>query len=406
MEAKAKVAVVVAAVIDHCRSVRKIWLVCPCLLFLAILLVGRSASASGLTVAVDTFLSQGSSFFLGSSVSELLRTELIGNRDISVVERGQLGAVAKQQRLAMSGVVETDTVVRVGRLVGAQYFVLGAVSRFGTLLVVTARLVDVESGAVIKSFEQISREGERGVTLATKNLGADMLAFFSGDSPAEGDPMADYKYYLYEALGYYNLGKYNRSIPYWEKMTKLSPRNGLLRFILGGVYYQAGRYNDSLLAAQQTVSWDKSFAEAYLLEGKSHFMLGDYHRATPALDKALELDPKLAEALFLKGQAYKNRNRLDEAADLLVRSIQADESYIPAYLALGQLLLEVGAPDDAVGVLIPASELEPENPQIHFLLGMAQAFRGNRKGAEKELKALRGLDPTLASKLEEVMKDF
>lgn len=344
-----------------------------------VLIFSTSVLASGLTVAVDTFLSQGSSIFLGTSISEILRTELIGNRDIEVVERGQLGAVAEQQKLSLSGVVETGTAVQVGKLVGAKYFILGAVSKFGTLLVLTARLVDVETGNVMKSFEQISREGESGVTLATRNLAADMLAFFSGDTPAEGAPMDDYRYYLYEALGYYNLGKYGRSIPYWEKMTKLSPKNEILRFILGGVYYQAGRYNDALLSAQQSVAWDDTSAEAHLLVGKSYFMMGDYHKATPPLDRALELNPRLVEALFLKGQAYKNRNRLDEAVDLLVMAIKIDKDYVPAYLALGQLLLEAGAVDDAVGVLIPALELEPDNPNIRLLLGTAQALRGDRK---------------------------
>ena len=367
----------------------------------ALVLSASSAGASGLTVAIDTFLSQGSSLFLGSSISELLRTELIGNRDITVVERGQLGAVAEQQRLSLSGVVETGTAVQVGKLVGARYFILGAVSKFGTLLVLTARLVDVETGNVMKSFEQISREGESGVTLATRNLGAEMLAFFSGDSPAEGDPMNDYRYYLYEALGYYNLGQYSRSIPFWEKMTKLSPRNETLRFILGGVYYQAGRYNDALLSAQQSVTWDEKLAEAHLLVGKSYFMMGDFHRATPPLDKALELDPGLTEALFLKGQAFKNRKRLDEAVDLLVAAIHSDESYIPAYLALGQLLLDVGAYDDAAGVLIPAAKIEPGNPNIRFLLGMAHVLRGDVKGADEQLRLLEGIDNGLASKLRE-----
>ncbi|HDQ92632.1 MAG TPA: tetratricopeptide repeat protein [Synergistetes bacterium] len=371
---------------------------------MAVLLVSASsAGASGLTLAIDTFLSQGSSLFLGSSISELLRAELIGNRDIIVVERGQLGAVAEQQRLSLSGVVETGTAAQVGKLVGARYFVLGAVSKFGTLLVLTARLVDVETGNVMKSFEQISREGESGVTLATRNLAAEMLAFFSGDSPAEGDPMNDYRYYLYEALGYYNLGQYSRSIPFWEKMTKLSPRNETLRFILGGVYYQAGRYNDALLSAQQSVTWDEKLAEAHLLAGKSYFMMGDYHRATPPLDRALELDPGLTEALFLKGQAYKNRKRLDEAVDLLVAAIQSDGSYIPAYLALGQLLVDVGAYDDAAGILIPAVKIEPENPNIRFLLGMAHALRGDMKGADEQIRSLESIDNGLASKLRELV---
>lgn len=378
------------------------------LLFLAVaaflvVLTATSPAHASLTVAIDTFLSQGSSLFLGSSISEMLRTELIGNRDISVVERGQLGEVAKQQRLSLSGVVETDTAVKVGKIVGARYFILGAVSRFGTLLVVTARLVDVETGNVMKSFEQVSREGETGVTLATRNLGADMLAFFSGDSPAEGDPMDDYRYYLYEALGYYNLGKYSRSLPYWEKMTKLSPRNQVLRFILGGVYYQAGRYSDALLSAQQSVTWDPDFAEAHLLEGKSYFMLGDFHKATPPLDRALELNPGLTEALFLKGQAYKNRNRLEEAVDLLVEAIQTDNTYIPAYMALGQLLIEVGAPDDAAGVLLPAVEMEPDNAKLRFLLGTAQLLRGNPEGAQQEVTELEQLDPQLASRLQQLI---
>lgn len=370
----------------------------------ALLLFLAPAAEAALTVAVNPFLSQGSSLFLGSSVSEILGTELVGTREVTVVERSQLGAVANQQKLALSGVVPTETAVKAGRLVGARYFVLGAVSRFGSLLVLTARLVDVESGAVLKSFEQTSRDGEQGVTLATKNLAAEMIAFFSGGAPTEGAPMDDYRYYLYEALGYYNLGDYRRSLPHWERMTKLNPKDGLLRFIVAGVYYQAGRYNDSLLAAQQAVTWDPSFAEAHLLVGKAYFMMGDDHKATPALDRALELNPRLAEALFLKGQAYKNRKRLDEAVDLLVAAIEADGSYIPAYLSLGQLLIEVGAAEDAVGVLLPARNQEPENAQVRFLLAMAQYLRGNRKGAEEEREVLKGLDPSLAEKLGELLQ--
>lgn len=374
------------------------------LIVLSLALGPIGPAGAALTVAVNPFLSQGASLFLGSSVSEILGTELVGTREVTVVERSQLGAVATQQQLALSGVVPTETAVKAGRLVGARYFVLGAVSRFGPLLVLTARLVDVESGAVLKSFEQISREGERGVTLATKNLAAEMIAFFSGGAPTEGAPMDDYRYYLYEALGYYNLGDYRRSLPHWEKMTKLNPKDGLLRFITAGVYYQAGRYNDCLLAAQQAVTWDPTFAEAHLLVGKAYFMLGDYHSATPALDKALELKPDLAEALFLKGQAFKNRNRLDEAVDLLVAAIEADDGYMPAYLSLGQLLIEVGAAEDAVGVLLPARDKEPENAQVRFLLGMAQYLRGNRKGAEEEREVLRKLDASLAEKLGELLK--
>ncbi len=113
---------------------------------LFLLLLPPGAEGAGLSVAVQPFLSQGTEFHLGPAVSEIVSTSLAGARDITVVERMRLAEVARQHRLSMSGVVDTATAAKAGKLSGARYFILGAVSRFGALLVVTARLVDVESG--------------------------------------------------------------------------------------------------------------------------------------------------------------------------------------------------------------------------------------------------------------------
>ena len=373
------------------------------LMMLTLLALPGRAFAASMIVAVQPFLAQGTSFHLGATVGEIVSTSLAGNRDITLVERARLTEVARQQRLAMSGVVETATAAKAGKLVGARYFILGAVSRFGALLVATARLVDVESGRVLASFEQTSKQGEDETTLVSRNLASDILAFISGDAPAPGDPTSDYKYYLYEALGYYNMGEYRKSLPFWEKMTQLSPRNGLLRFIVAGLHFQTRRYSDALLAAQQAVTWEPSFAEAHLLVGKAYFLLGDNHKATPPLDKALELDPRLVEAIFLKGSAFKNRKRVEEAADYFLEAIQIDKTYIPAYLALGQLLLESGAADEAAGILLSGLRQQPSNGNLRFLLGAAQIMRGNLQGAKEQLSALKTIDAALAKKLEDLL---
>ncbi len=373
------------------------------LLFLALFALPGRVFAASMTIAVQPFLAQGTSFHLGATVGDIVSTSLAGNRDITLVERSRLTEVARQQRLAMSGVVETATAAKAGKLVGARYFILGAVSRFGALLVATARLVDVESGRVLASFERTSKQGEDETTLVSRNLASDILAFIGGDAPAPGDPTSDYKYYLYEALGYYNLGEYRKSLPFWEKMTQLSPRNGLLRFIVAGLHFQTKRYSDALLSAQQAVTWEPSFAEAHLLVGKAYFLLGDNHKATPALDKALELDPRLVEAIFLKGSAFKNRKRVEEAADYFLEAIQIDKTYIPAYLALGQLLLENGAADEAAGILLSGLRQQPNNGNLRFLLGAAQIMRGNLQGAKEQISALKTIDAALAKKLEDLL---
>ena len=70
-------------------------------LFLCVLLVpcvpenGRADAA--VTLAVTPFLAQGTSIQLGSAVSEAITSELVGHRDLVIVERSQFAALAKER---------------------------------------------------------------------------------------------------------------------------------------------------------------------------------------------------------------------------------------------------------------------------------------------------------------------
>ena len=378
-------------------------------LFLCVLLVpcvpenGRADAA--VTLAVTPFLAQGTSIQLGSAVSEAITSELVGHRDLVIVERSQFAALAKEHRLALSGLVDEKTAVRTGKLVGANYFLVGAVTRFGSIVVATARLVDVRTAVVLASFERISRDGEDDIALASKNLAADILATVTGKTPAKGKATEDYRYYLYEALGRYNLGNLSASIPFWEKMTRMSPEHALLRFILGGILFENGRYQDALLAARQAAMFDPTLAEASLLAGKCYFMMGDYYKATPELEKAMKLAPNLPEPYFLMGQSYKNRKRTEEAADFFARAVAADDRYVPAYLALGQLFFEVGALDEAAEVLEDALEIDGKNAEAQMLLGMIHSLRGEDAKARRMLSALEKNDPNKAKQLRKWMEN-
>ncbi len=145
-------------------------------------------------------------------------------------------------------------------------------------------------------------------------------------------PQKDYKYYLYEALGYYNLGQYRKSLPLLGEDDPAQPAQRPAPVCRRRHLLSGERYSDALLAAQQAVTWDPSFAEAHLLEEKPT-SFWEITTRPPLLDRALELDPGLTEALFLKGSAFKNRKRIEEAADYFLEAIQSDESYVPAYLA-------------------------------------------------------------------------
>jgi TolB-like protein len=125
------------------RNVRKVALgvVLP-LLFLASLAMSQDKPV----VAVVDFRSLGVEEYVGQTIAEIIRTELIGTEKFTVLERGALEKVLAEQELSMSGVADEQTAVRVGKLVGAKFVMVGSISKLGSNYILNSRLIDVESG--------------------------------------------------------------------------------------------------------------------------------------------------------------------------------------------------------------------------------------------------------------------
>lgn len=76
---------------------------------------------------------------------------------ITLVERRQIETIVKEQQFQLSGLTEEEG-VKVGRLLRADVVLLGSVGRLGTSLVLSARLISMETGKVIKGREVICEE--------------------------------------------------------------------------------------------------------------------------------------------------------------------------------------------------------------------------------------------------------
>lgn len=84
-------------------------------------------------------------------IQQMLLTEFAVNSDLRVVERGRLKALMQEQDLGTSGRVDQGTAARIGKLVGARYMVLGGFVDFYGDLRIDARVVNVETGEIVKS---------------------------------------------------------------------------------------------------------------------------------------------------------------------------------------------------------------------------------------------------------------
>ena len=146
-------------------------------LLLFFLLLTFPAQAA-IRMAIVDFVVNGASTHLGDAVGEILRTELASRGQFEIPERGQLWAVAKEHKLQISGLVDPQTAVKLGKLIGSNYVLLGAVNNLGGVFVITARVVDVQSGLSVSGFKSTASEGEAGLYEASEDLVRQTLVHF------------------------------------------------------------------------------------------------------------------------------------------------------------------------------------------------------------------------------------
>ena len=68
---------------------------------------------------------------IGAGMAEMLVTALAETKKYTLIERNKLEAVMQEQKLGASGAVTAQTAAKIGRLLGANYIITGAVTEFG-----------------------------------------------------------------------------------------------------------------------------------------------------------------------------------------------------------------------------------------------------------------------------------
>jgi len=128
---------------------------------------------------------------LGSGVADMLATALVKSGKFIVVERQELDRVLSEQKLGESGLVTEQTAPKLGKLLGAELFVIGSVTEFGTKegkiggniplfggsitkktarAVVDVRLVNTTTGEVITAETKEGSESTTGVSVRYEDI--------------------------------------------------------------------------------------------------------------------------------------------------------------------------------------------------------------------------------------------
>jgi len=98
-----------------------------------------------------SFIAVGVTNDEASALSDRLRLELFNTMSFTVVERAMMEQILKEQGFQQSGCTTNECIVEVGRLIGVEQIAGGSISKIGSTYSVSARIVSVETGKILKT---------------------------------------------------------------------------------------------------------------------------------------------------------------------------------------------------------------------------------------------------------------
>ena len=120
-------------------------------LLLILLLCTISYSQNKSSIAVLELEAGGISAYEAQVLSNRLRTELFKTDRFTVLERDKMDEILIEQGFQLSGCTTNDCVVEAGKLIGVEQMVAGNIAKIDNFFTIDIRLIDVETGKVVKT---------------------------------------------------------------------------------------------------------------------------------------------------------------------------------------------------------------------------------------------------------------
>ena len=124
---------------------------------------------------------------------------------------------------------------------------------------------------------------------------------------------------------------------------------------------------------------------------------GAYENALFAYNEAVKRNPSNPELPLLIARLELNKENVDNARSYLRNSIALKQDYADAYLMLAQLEVAAGNTVAAIASTEKLAVLVPENPGVHFELGLLKYSSKNYEGATESFGRALSLSPDYAN---------
>jgi non-specific serine/threonine protein kinase len=319
------------------------------------------------TIAVLTFANltgDSADDWIGTGIAETVTSDLRNVHNVTVIGRAQVFEQLKNVQ-AETGRSGDSLTIEMGRRLGAWWVVSGAYQRIGDRIRITAQLVEVLNGTLLRTMkidgrvDEIFELQDRIVFDFSRSLNVKL-------GKAEADAIERDETSSVEAFEAYSRGVLNmrtagrdaidRAIALFERAVQVDPNYASAWAALGG---------------------------AYTLKGGFLGMQSLLEKSIEPLRRALALNPSLVNAHVWLGSALAGLGKIDEGIASLLKAVEIEPDNADAHQTLARAYwLTKGLVPEGIAELRTALALNPEAGYTHLQLSMLEALSGNLDAAE------------------------
>lgn len=135
---------------------------------------------SRLSIAVLPFENKGGDPGLSGMVQDKMITSLYSLKRFKIIERSQIDKVLGEQKLGMTGAIDQNKAVKVGKLIGVDAILIGSVTSGDRGTGMDARLIDTENGTIITAKDALS---DRNTLSDIRTMAQDIAIQIYNDVP-------------------------------------------------------------------------------------------------------------------------------------------------------------------------------------------------------------------------------
>lgn len=92
----------------------------------------------------------------GVALADLISAQLASKKGFKLVERQRIEDILKEMKLGQTGMIDQNTAIQVGKMLGANVMGFGSFSTLGKKVLLTMRLVKVETGEIVGGVSERS----------------------------------------------------------------------------------------------------------------------------------------------------------------------------------------------------------------------------------------------------------